>query len=828
MLTQDKALRFCKARRAAIELDYMNLNPEQRRAVLATEGPLLLLAGAGSGKTTVLISRVANLMKYGRGADSDEVSDYITEEDVSFLEEYVASAGKTGAKGRQENLCKLDPAVPWSIIAITFTNKAAGELKERLERMLGSAANDVWASTFHSSCVRILRRDIERLGFSKSFTIYDSADAERVVKDIVRDFNLDDKAFPPRTILGYISRAKDAMKLGMDYVNECEKTGDFRLQKIARVYAEYEKRLKDANALDFDDIILHSVRLLQGFEDVREYYQRKFRYVLIDEYQDTNNLQYLLASTLAGRYENICVVGDDDQSIYRFRGATIENILSFESQYKGARVIRLERNYRSTANILDASNAVIKNNQGRKGKELWTEHDGGDKVQVYTAMNENDEAQYVSSQVLANFSAGRRWKDHAVLYRMNAQSNQMEIAFKRNGIPYRIIGGTRFFDRAEVKDMLAYLCVLNNPHDDLRLQRIINNPPRGIGATTIERAQTIAVREGLSLWEVVRHPQPYPELQKAAVKLKVFVDLMEELTGLLGELSLPDFYEELIARTGYAVMLEQKNTIEDRTRLENVRELLTSINGYLENATEPSLSGFLDEIALYTDLDNHDPNEDCVVMMTMHAAKGLEFPVVFVVGAEEGIFPGIRAIGEMEEMEEERRLCYVAMTRAKEKLYMTCASQRMLFGRTSNNRPSRFVGEIPGEFVEKFGRSYLSENTDFDAGWRPSEGEKKPAASAGDRSGGFNRGYLGGSSSAAPRAGVSRPVSSITGARSAGTGAALPDFQKGDMVTHKAFGAGMVISVQKMGGDALIEVAFDNVGTKKLMLKSAAQHMQKR
>ena len=836
MLEQGMELRFCKARRAAIELDYMNLNPEQRKAVLATEGPLLLLAGAGSGKTTVLIHRIANLMKYGRGSDTDEVSGFVTEDDLLFLEEYVKSGGKTGPKGRQEDLCKLDPAVPWSIIAITFTNKAAGELKERLERMLGPSANDVWASTFHSACVRILRRDIERLGFSKSFTIYDSSDAERVVKDIIKDFNIDDKQFPAKTILGYISRAKDAMKLGADYVKECEKSGDFRLQKIAKVYAEYERRLKDANALDFDDIILHTVRLLQGFEDVREYYQRKFRYVLIDEYQDTNNLQYLLSSTLAGKYENICVVGDDDQSIYRFRGATIENILSFEKQYNGARVIRLEQNYRSTRNILEASNAVIKHNEGRKGKELWTEHVEGDKVQCYTAMNENDEAQYVSTQILSDFSDGRKWRDHAILYRMNAQSNQMEIAFKRNGIPYRIIGGTRFFDRAEVKDMLAYLCVLNNPNDDLRLQRIINTPPRGIGNTTIERAQAIAVQEGRSLWEVVKNASYFPELQKAAAKLKAFTDLMDGLTGLLGELSLTDLYEELIVRTGYGVMLEQKNTIEDRTRLENVRELLTSINGYLENAAEPSLSGFLDEIALYTDLDNHDPNEDCVVMMTMHSAKGLEFPVVFVVGVEEGIFPGIRAIGEMEEMEEERRLCYVAMTRAKERLYMTCASQRMLFGRTSSNRPSRFVGEIPGDFVEKSGRSYLSESTDFDDGWKPmaapaaGRGDparrpdaKKPAYSGGF-AGGYSGGYsMGGGSTARPAA--ARPSAPSGGVKSAG--AALPEYQKGDMVTHKAFGKGMVTSVQKMGGDALVEIAFDNVGTKRLMLKSAAQHMSK-
>ena len=640
MLNREEELRFCKARRAAIALDYQNLNPEQRRAALATDGPLLLLAGAGSGKTTVLIHRIANLMKYGRGSDCDEAPAWAAPADLAFLEGYVQNPDPA-QKAEQERLCRVDPAVPWSIIAITFTNKAAGELKERLERMLGPSANDIWASTFHSACVRILRRDIDRLGFTSSFTIYDTADSERVIKDIVKDFNLDEKAFAPRSILGYISRAKDAMKLGKDYLQECEKAGDYRLVKIAKVYAEYERRLREANALDFDDIILDTVRLLQNFDDVREYYQKKFRYVLIDEYQDTNNLQYLLASTLAGGYENICVVGDDDQSIYRFRGATIENILSFESQYKGARVIRLEQNYRSTKNILEASNAVIRNNEGRKGKELWTEHEAGDKVHCYTAMNEHDEAQFVAAQILAGFSGGRSWREHAVLYRMNAQSNQLEQAFKRNGIPYRIIGGIRFFDRAEVKDMMAYLCAVNNPNDDLRLSRIINNPPRGIGATTVERAQAIAQAEGCSLWDVVSHARNFPELQKAAPRLSQFAELMAELRKLSGEMELPDFYEELVQRTGYAVMLEQKNTVEDRTRLENVHEVLSSIQNYLENAVdEPSLAGFLDEIALYTDLDSHDPSEDCVVMMTMHSAKGLEFPVVFVVGVEEGIFPG--------------------------------------------------------------------------------------------------------------------------------------------------------------------------------------------
>ena len=824
MLNRDEELRFCKARRAAIALDFQNLNPEQRKAAMATEGPLLLLAGAGSGKTTVLIHRIANLMKYGRGSDCDEVPGWVTPAELDFLEEYVRNPDPS-RKAEQERLCQVEPAVPWSIIAITFTNKAAGELKERLERMLGPAAGDIWASTFHSACVRILRRDIDRLGFTSSFTIYDTADSERVIKDILKDFNLDEKTFSPRSVLGYISRAKDAMKLGADYLAECEKAGDFRLVKIAKVYAEYERRLKDANALDFDDIILDTVRLLQKFDDVREYYQRKFRYVLIDEYQDTNNLQYLLASTLAGGYENICAVGDDDQSIYRFRGATIENILSFEQQYKGARVIRLEENYRSTGNILEASNAVIRNNQGRKGKELWTRHEKGDKLQVYTAMNESDEAQYVAAQVLAGYSQGRKWRDHAVLYRMNAQSNQIEQAFKRNGVPYRIIGGIRFFDRAEVKDMLAYLCALNNPADDLRLARIINVPARGIGQKTVDTAQAIAVQERKSLWEVVKNARSYPDLGKAAAKLAQFTDLMEGLRKRSGELSLPDFYEEVLARTGYAAALEAKNTVEDRTRLENVRELLTSINSYLENAVgEASLSGFLDEIALYTDLDNHDPNEDCVVMMTMHSAKGLEFPVVFVVGVEEGIFPGIRAIGDDEEMEEERRLCYVAMTRAKERLYLTCAAQRMLFGRTSANRPSRFTGEIPAEFVERSGRSPLSRPDDDAAGrW-----QSAPAPRT------FNRGGYGtpwssgartGQSAAGPQARrTSSPARPAAVARPA---ASLPAFQKGDAVVHKAFGKGMVLSVQPMGGDALIEIAFDSVGTKRLMLRSAAQHMTK-
>ncbi len=831
MLTPEQTLEFCRLRREVIAQNYKTLNPEQQKAVLATEGPLLLLAGAGSGKTTVLIHRVANLIRYGRGSDCLEAPEWATEDDLTFLRDYAAHPDKE-KRLQADRLCALDPAAPWTIIAITFTNKAAGELKARLERMLGPSARDVWASTFHSACVRILRRDIEKLGFPSSFTIYDTDDSQRVMKDCIKELRFDDKQFPARSVLAAISRAKDKLQLAADFARECDASGDFRLQKIAQLYTEYEKRLWEAGALDFDDIILHTVRLLQEHHDVLEYYQKKFRYVLIDEYQDTNNLQYLLASLLAGGRENICVVGDDDQSIYRFRGATIENILSFEDQYRGCRTIRLEQNYRSTKNILAAANAVIRHNQGRKGKELWTAGQDGDKVQLYTAMNENDEARFVADKLMADYRAGLKWNTHAILYRMNAQSNQLEVAFKRSGIPYKVIGGTRFFDRAEVKDMLAYLCAIHNHADDLRLTRIINNPPRGIGQTTVEKARAIAMQNESSLWDVAANAAAHPELQKAAPRLGQFTAMMDELTVLSRTMDLPDFYEEVVARTGYAAMLQAKNDVESRTRLENVRELLTSINGYLENAEgEPTLAGFLDEIALYTDLDSHDPDEDAVVMMTMHSAKGLEFPTVFVVGMEEGIFPGIRAIGEAEEMEEERRLCYVALTRAKQRLYLTCAGQRMLFGRTSTNRPSRFTGEIPAELLDQSGRSYLDPTPtggdwdEFDQTPRVSthrEPYRQGSAAPQSAYGAQRR-----ASSSPPRPQKPAPARPVFQSAAPAPSAALPDYRKGDMLEHKAFGRGMVLSTQRVGGDTLLEIAFDGVGTKRLMLKFTAQHMKK-
>ena len=820
----DLERRFIQARHDAIATEYSNLNPCQRQGVLATEGPLLLLAGAGSGKTTVLIHRVANLLRFGRGSDTDEIPIPISEDEVQFLEQY-AAAPDAAQRPLMEYLCAVEPARPWEVLAITFTNKAANELKERLGRMLGEeVAADVWASTFHSACVRILRRDIDRLGFDRSFTIYDSDDSKRVIKDIIKELELEEKSFPPREVQTIISRAKNDMQTPEDFAEQGKAINDWRKIRMGKVYSLYNKKLRDANALDFDDLLWHTVRLLETAGDVREYYQRKFRYILIDEYQDTNALQYRLAALLTNQAKNICVVGDDDQSIYRFRGADITNILSFERQFKGARVIRLEQNYRSTQNILDAANAVIRHNQGRKGKTLWTENGRGELVTVKTTYNESDEANFVLGQIMMYYRRGGSWGDCAVLYRTNAQSNAMEYACKRNGVPYKIYGGLKFFDRAEVKDMLAYLCVINNPTDDLRLRRIINVPARKIGAATVDKAQLIAARYGLTLYDVLCRAEEFPELKSSAAKLKPFTDMIEEMRRRLPDCPLPEFYDYVCERSGYAPALREKDDVESRGRLENVQELKSSILTYLENAegTEPSLSGFLDEIALYTDLDSRADGDNCVTMMTMHAAKGLEFLQVFVVGMEEGLFPGNRAMGDGAEMEEERRLCYVAMTRAREKLTLTNARQRTLYGRTTPCMPSRFLNEIPEENME-----WLSKPQPRSESWEERDSDY------GDRGYGSYGGY--GQRSAAPvvtrrepaepKAGALR---SAAGASKATPKAAAPrmQIQAGETVDHDAFGRGLVLSVRAMGGDALVEVAFDSVGTKKLMLKMAAQHLK--
>ena len=803
-MTDNFDSRFLTARRRYIDSQFHNLNEMQRQAVLTTDGPLLLLAGAGSGKTTVLINRIANLIRFGSGSDSNFIPDTVTEDDLEFLENLPEQMTDFDRR-RADSICALEPAAPWSIIAITFTNKAANELKDRLAAMLGEEARDVWAMTFHSACCRILRRDIERLGYTKSFTIYDTSDSERIMKDIIRDMGLDDKTFPAKYVLTIISREKDKMQTPEDMLDRAETANDLRLIHVAKAYRTYQKQLRDNNALDFDDIIFQTVKLLQEHEDVRRFYQRKLRYFLVDEYKDTNHIQYLLSSLLAGGYENICVVGDDDQSIYRFRGATIENILNFEQEYRGSRIIRLEQNYRSTQAILNAANAVIAHNIGRKGKRLWTANGQGEPITVYEAMDEGAEGNYVAGSIIQK-SKGKNFKDYAILYRTNAQSNALEYALKRNGIPYRVIGGTRFFDRAEVKDMLSYLCIINNRSDDLRLKRIINNPPRGLGPKTIETASRLAMAEGKPLYDVVSDPYAYGPLEKPAAKLMDFTILIEGMAKLLEDgMSLPDFYDELLIRSGYVDMLEAKPTEENKTRLENVRELKSSINSYVQNADVPTLAGFLEEIALYTDIEQYSEEDDAVVMMTMHSAKGLEFPNVYLVGFEDGLFPGMRAIGDMEEMEEERRLCYVAITRAKQHLSISYARQRMLYGRTNSSMASRFLREIPEDCVIRKG-GFIQR-------------EERPA---------YRDNQFGGRSFAEEsvvRQQIKRSEASVFTAQK--TASAYLEVNKGDMVQHAAFGKGMVLSVMKMGGDALLEIAFDQIGTKKLMAKTASAHMKK-
>ena len=808
--------RYIAARRRVIAGDLRRLNDAQRQAAMTTEGPLLLLAGAGSGKTTVLIQRVYNLLTYGRGSDSDFVPESAAEEDLAFLESFPEHPSPPEAD-RARRLCAVDVPRPWEILAITFTNKAAGELKERLAARLGPAADDVWASTFHSACVRILRRDIDRLGFAKDFTIYDTDDSRRVAKDVVKELNLDEKAFPPKNVLAVISAAKDQYLGPEEFARRHSAETDWRMGRIAKVYAAYQKKLASANALDFDDIIYHTVALLQQEPEVLEHYRKKFRYVLVDEYQDTNHLQYLLTGLLAGGRKNLCVVGDDDQSIYRFRGANIENILNFEKQYPDARTIRLEQNYRSTQNILDAANAVIRNNTGRKGKTLWTENGGGEKVCVRTTLNERDEAAFVTGDILSAVGRGARFRDAAVLYRMNAQSNALEYAMRSGGVPYKVVGGMKFFDRAEVKDMLAYLCVLNNPLDDLRLRRIVNNPPRGIGGTTMDKVAALADQQGASLYEILRNADLFPELKTPAKKLLQFADLIDGLRKAGGSLALPEFYDAVCQQTGYTQALRDKNDLESRGRLENVEELKSNILSFLERQPEDAtLSGFLNEIALYTDLDSLESGDDCVTLMTIHAAKGLEFPLVYVVGMEEGVFPGSSAQYEEEELEEERRLCYVAMTRAKERLTLLNARQRMLYGKTASNRFSRFLVEIPEETLSWEGRDL-----------QPGGGFGGYGGSA------YGGGGFGGASSdGAPSGGPSRPVQtrparpSYQEARPAAASPAL-SLSKGDRVEHRAFGQGTVLSVQPMGGDALVQVDFAGTGPKKLMLKAAAKHLKR-
>ena len=632
----------------------------QQQAVFSTEGPLLILAGAGSGKTTVLVNRIAYIL--------------------------------------QSDLCR-----PWNILAITFTNKAAGELKERICNAVPEGGADIWAATFHSTCARILRRYGDRLGYSSHFTVYAKNKKKKLCKDIVKQLHIDEKQLPVKNILSEISKAKDKMITPQEMLKNAEY--DYRKVSIAKVYEVYQSRLKTADAMDFDDLLCKTVELFEQEPEILGYYQNQFKYIMVDEYQDTNKVQYRFISMLAEKYGNICVVGDDDQSIYKFRGATIENILSFENTFKGAKIIRLEQNYRSTQNILDAANSVISNNTVRKGKTLWTENPKGDKIELHTAEDERDEARFIAKTIMDGVADGRKYSDFAILYRTNAQSNAVEQALSRSGIPHRIIGGHRFYDREEIRDMIAYLQVINNPHDDVRLSRIINVPKRAIGARTVSVAADIAAGLGESIYSVIKDADSYPQLSRAASKLKVFVNLIDGLIEAeqSGDYSLAELYNLILEHTNYENYLRTEKENAD-VRIENIEELSSNIIKFEEDYDEEAdLSSFLEEISLMTDIDNYDADADTCVMMTLHSAKGLEFPVVFITGMEDGLFPSIASMMNPEEINEERRLAYVGITRAKQKLYLTKTKSRMLFGSTTYNKESRFVSEIPDNLLDKTG-----------------------------------------------------------------------------------------------------------------------------
>lgn len=790
-------VKYAAVRHAVIEQTFGSLNDRQREAVFHTEGPLLVLAGAGSGKTTVLIQRIINILRFGRGYQDEYATPGATEDDLAFLAGYLVEPREED-RVRAERLCAVFPAKPWEVIAITFTNKAARELQDRLTRAIGEQdAGALWAHTFHTACLRILRRDIERLGYDSNFTIYDTDDQKRVLSDILKRLNLDEKVFDQKQVANMISRAKDSLQTPAQYTMQAG--SDFFASKVAEIYTLYEKELRGANALDFDDIIMKTVKLLRENEDLLSYYQSKFRYVLVDEYQDTNHAQYVLTSLLAGGHENICVVGDDDQSIYKFRGATITNILEFEKQYQNATTIRLEENYRSTSTILNAANELIRNNAQRKGKELWTCAGDGAKIRLHRSDTQEGEAAYIAECILDGISKGKKWSDYAILYRNNVLSNNIEGAFRRNSIPYRIYRGRDFFSRAEIRDMFAYLWVIENPTDTLRLKRIINVPARKIGDRSVEVAEDVAVEAKKDLYTVVRHASEYPALSRGATAMEKFGKMMDDLRAMREHLSLSELYDEMLSRTGYLDALQAKSDMESRSRAENIMELKSNIVDYEEKNEEPSLGGFLEAMALYTDADHTDENEDAVFMMTMHSAKGLEFPTVFLAGLEDGIFPSFRSHESEDDLEEERRLCYVAVTRAKEQLYITCAERRMMYGQTRYSMPSRFVQEIPEQ--------YLDSNI---TGRQMRAAAERDETAAGSKSSVFR-------SNDTYRATVLQKDAAPSDA---------PSLKAGDLVMHKAFGEGMVTSIKPMGGDQLLEIAFGG-GTKRLLAKSAMQFMTK-
>ncbi len=807
---------FLKLRKKILDNTFSKLNDMQKSAVYKVDGPVLILAGAGSGKTTVIVNRIANMIRFGNAYNSTQAGTIIGEEELSLLRRAAENEEELSDEKKQRvyEILAVNPVNPWNILTITFTNKAAGELKERLALMLGEKGSEVNAGTFHSACVRILRRDIEKIGYQKNFTIYDTDDSKRVIKDCLHALSLDEKCFPVKQLLSEISRAKDKLQSPKEFA--AEGMGDYYRQSVFRVYSLYQQRLKNANAVDFDDIILLTVRLFENCPETLEYYRRRYRYVMVDEYQDTNMAQFRLVSLLAGEHQNLCVVGDDDQSIYKFRGATIENILNFENQFENAHVIRLEQNYRSTQNILDAANAIIKNNTERKGKNLWTSKGSGEKIVQFRCDDERGEADFVTNQILDYVADGGKYSDCAILYRTNSQSNNFERSFVKSGVPYRIIGGHRFYDRMEVKDIVSYLSVINNSNDELRLERIINQPKRGIGDSSIAAAKEISQTLGQSLFETICNADQYAALKRSANAMCAFGKMIRHLSSKASECpDLGEFVCDVIKQSGYDSYL---NSLGDEGigRADNIQELVNTLARYSEENPNATLSDYLEEVALLSDIDNYDADADTVVLMTVHSAKGLEFDRVFLVGMEDGIFPGIMSLNDRGEMEEERRLAYVGVTRARKKLFLTGCAHRMMYGRTQRNMPSRFIREIPDEYKEIIDRGYTeSVSDDYDFFGNASSGSSWDSSF---------------SSSFQKRAentfdsfskNRSRPTFKTAAVSSAPSAPTTLDYKVGDTVSHRVFGQGMVVSMTPMANDTLIEVSFDKVGTKKIMANFA-------
>ena len=779
-------------KRAALNHYFQNLNTPQQQAVFHVNGPVLVLAGAGSGKTTAMIHRIVQMIHFGDGWVQANAS--ITKEDAAYLKDYIADKQPADL----ERLCSIlavQPIQPWHILAITFTNKAANELRSRLLQAIGEeCASMLHASTFHSACVRILRRSISKLGYDSNFTIYDTDDSQRLMKSCIADADVSEKQFPPRAVLTEISLAKDRM-CSPEYF--CiEAASDYRKMVIGKLYKEYQNRLKSANALDFDDLIYKTVELLESFPEELEYYQNRFRYIMVDEYQDTNHAQFRLVQLLSQKHQNLCVVGDDDQSIYRFRGATIENILNFEKQFQNAVVIRLEQNYRSTKTILEAANDVIAHNAGRKEKTLWTDLEDGKKIIWYKAVDETDESRFVAEKIEKEVQNGASYQDFAVLYRMNAQSNNIERMFVKEKIPYHIYGGTRFYDRKEIKDVLAYMTILYNPFDMVRFKRIVNEPKRGIGDATMEMLENITRDLGISPIDVMRDSETYPVLSKKVAHLKKFALMIDELTDAVKTMQLDEFFDLLLQKTGYADYLKNMGE-EGKIRLENVQELKSNILKYMKESELPSLENFLEEVSLYADAEQTETAPDTVSMMTIHAAKGLEFKTVFLIGMEENIFPSARSINSLDEndLEEERRLAYVAITRAKKQLCVSTTDRRMLFGMTTSNPRSRFLGEIQGDCMEQ-----VQSKKNVAAGTRKVEMVQSIS--------------------------LQQQLASRRNHHPQKTAAKSVNYSVGTRVRHKIFGEGTILSVTDMANDSMLEIGFDQVGTKKVMANFASSKMQ--